>query len=184
MCSRRAYGIYVSHLSNTREETWAKPDHQTSLGISMKKLWRSYLSCFIFAVLLHSLKHSHSFQNLPLRPVPAKNRQHHYTLNSVWVCMLHKNWTNKTSCMGQHTRSGNSRDAMTAIWNLPSYGKICIKPYRKTGPADSLQPWSQSQFDNIVNTWPLRCFVQIHLDSNSMPPSLFQNKTNSMCWHW
>lgn len=58
--SRRANEIYVSHLSNTREGTWAKPDHQTSFGISMKKLWRSYLSGFIFAVLLHSLKHSHS----------------------------------------------------------------------------------------------------------------------------
>lgn len=28
MCSRRAYEIYVSHLSNTREGTRAKPDHQ------------------------------------------------------------------------------------------------------------------------------------------------------------
>lgn len=40
----------------------------------------SHLSRFIFAMLLHGLKHTHCLQNFPFRPVPAKDRQRFYKL--------------------------------------------------------------------------------------------------------
>lgn len=120
----------------------------------------SYLSCFIFAMLLHSLKHTHCLQNFPFRPVPAKDRQRFYKLELeyVWTCVKS---TKTMSHMGRHKQIRNSRGALTVhptvlrqsariVFILTKM--IYIHLDMSENPATGLQPFAFPSFVISITT--------------------------------